>query len=383
MQTTSYSGSSVPFVPASSSLTSGPSATKRNRGARTASRCSGDASTAYHMNQYGSLFLPSCPCSPCAERAKIQVPDASSQASSLPLAPDPVASAGTISTDVNMLHMELLLHFSVAIYIPDLGEDDSTTRLILKTALTAPYLMHEVLALSALHLSTVRPDMSDWYHHQSVDLQTTAVTLFNSSDSSETRDSSVPRMLFSSMLGRHILAESLAYRGPDMAQFVRRFVQGVRVHRGTRAIAEAHGWEALLGSEIGPLMAKGYEQQRPEYLAPSQSFSQTSTSQPSSLSTDVGSACSRANQMIETALDDLKSSDTSPRGLRFIFLWPVLLSEEYLSLLEQTIPEAVAVLGKYAKLLQAGGHIWQVRNAGTYLEELTSAFSDARRTDST
>ncbi|KAH7134273.1 hypothetical protein EDB81DRAFT_803542 [Dactylonectria macrodidyma] len=274
-----------------------------------------------------------------------------------------------------MFHMELLLHFSFAIYVPELDEDSSATSLILKTALTAPYLMHEVLALSARHLATIRPDNSGWYLHQAVDLQTKALTLFNNSHPNDSQDASVTRLLFSSILGRHILIDALAYRGPEFSQFLGRFIQGVRVHRGTRAVTQAHGWEDLLNSEIGPLMAKGIDLQRLQDPTPLHPHSQKLISQASSLSADERLACGTAVRMIETALDDVKSSDTSLFGLRIIFVWPILLPDEFLRLLEHQVPEAIAILGRYADLLQAGRHLWQIQDAGTYLSSIISDFS--------
>lgn len=294
--------------------------------------------------------------------------------------PDPAVSNTTSlngrreTTDgnIDMFHMELLLHFSFAIYVPELDEDNSATSLILKAALTSPYLMHEVLALSARHLATTRPDNSDWYLHQAVDLQTKALTLFNNSHRHDGQDASISRLLFSSILGRHILTDTLAYRGLEFSQFLSRFIQGVRVHRGTRAVTQAYGWENLLSSEIGPLMAKGIDPQRLEDPTALHPHSQTLISQASSLSAGERLACSRAVQMIETALDDVKSPDTSLFGLRIIFVWPILLPDEFISLLERQVLEAITILGRYASLLQAGRHLWQVQDAGTYLSDLIS-----------
>lgn len=153
--------------------------------------------------------------------------------------------------------MELLLHFSFAIYVPEIEEDDSATKLVLQAASNAPYLMHEVLALSARHLSTTRLDKSEWYLRPAVELHAKAIVFFNSTGSGDSRDNSASRLLFSSILGRHILVDALVSRDVEFPQFLDLFIHGIRVHRGTSAVTGAHGWHIFLNSEIGPLIAKG------------------------------------------------------------------------------------------------------------------------------
>ncbi|KAJ3544146.1 hypothetical protein NM208_g1833 [Fusarium decemcellulare] len=279
-----------------------------------------------------------------------------------------------VGVKVNMHHMELLVHFSLSIYLPELDGDESLTKLVLQAALNAPYLMHEILALSARHLSAIRPDRSEWYLQQAVELQTKAIALFNNASRDEDQDSRVAKLLFSSILGRHILVDVLVHRGLDFADFLSRLIQGIRLHRGTRAVAAAHGWASLLKSEIGPLMAKSIdllEFKDPPQLSPRLGCL---ISQSTRLDIDAKAACDTALRMIEAALHDLATTERRSYGLRMIFIWPILLSENFIHLLEQQVPEAIAILGRYALLLHSGKFLWQVRDAGAYLLDLVSRF---------
>lgn len=80
-----------------------------------------------------------------------------------------------------MLHLELVLHFSIDVYVPELDGSlgRPATELVLRIAQGAPFLMHGVLAISARHLFIIRPDDSARYLDQAFRLQTRAIELFH------------------------------------------------------------------------------------------------------------------------------------------------------------------------------------------------------------
>ncbi|KAH7186736.1 hypothetical protein BKA60DRAFT_259477 [Fusarium oxysporum] len=278
------------------------------------------------------------------------------------------------TTDVNMSHLELLVHFSFAIYAPELEEDHSSTKLVLEAALREKYLMLEVLAISARYLSTAHTDEADCYSRQAVELQTKAIELFNNADTVTADENSIARLLFSSILGRHMLVDVLARRDPDLGSFVDQFTQGARVHRGVRAVTTAQEWEILLTSKVGPLITKGLDPLGFHDPPPLRPHFMSLLSRTARLNYHDKEACTMALCMIEGALDDLQYPDRSSFGLRMIFVWPILLPERFIVLLERGIPEAIAILGRYSILLHAGESLWQVKDAGPYLLKLISSF---------
>ncbi|KAI8711915.1 HET domain-containing protein [Fusarium sp. LHS14.1] len=270
-----------------------------------------------------------------------------------------------------MHQLELLVHFSFAIYVPELEEDHDATKLVLDAALGAEYLMLEVLALSARHLSTTSPDKAGWYLDLSFELQTKAIQLFNNN---ATQGESLQKLLFSSILGRHILVDTLVSRDLEFGQFLDRFIQGIRVHRGTRAVLDVPEWDSLINSKIGSLIEKGIDPlgfHNPTSLRPP---FETLISESFRLDADGKLACDKALRMIQGALDDLESSERRTFGLRMIFVWPILLPEGFIRLLEHRVPEAIAILGRYAILLKAGRMLWQIKDAGQYLFNLVLVF---------
>ncbi|KAF5544658.1 hypothetical protein FMEXI_6487 [Fusarium mexicanum] len=272
-----------------------------------------------------------------------------------------------------MGHLQLLVHFSFAIYAPELGEDHLCTKLVLEAALREKYLMLEVLAFSARYLSTADTDEADCYSRQAVELQTKAIELFNRVDTTTADDNSIARLLFSSILGRHMLVDVLASRDSDLRSFVDRFTQGARVHRGVRAVTTAQEWEILLTSKVGPLITRGIDPLGFHNPPPLQPHYMSLLSRTTRLDHHDNEACAKALSLVEGALDDLKHPDRSSFGLRMIFVWPILLPERFIDLLERGIPEAIAIMGRYSILLHAGESLWQVKDVGRYLLKLVSS----------
>lgn len=112
--------------------------------------------------------------------------------------------------------MELLIHLILNKDMFNLGGpiDDSWHSLAFNACLQAPYLFHQVLAFSARHLAFLHPERSASYLHQAIALQTRAVSIFNATSPEVDQSNCVAILLFSSVLGHHILADTLTKRDP-------------------------------------------------------------------------------------------------------------------------------------------------------------------------
>lgn len=84
---------------------------------------------------------------------------------------------------------------------PSVYEGERADHEIMSAALSSPYTMYQMLALSALHLSHTRTAQSSQYREAATFLQTEALSLFKDSWAAEiTAESCVPILLFSSLL---------------------------------------------------------------------------------------------------------------------------------------------------------------------------------------
>ncbi|KAK7182346.1 hypothetical protein DPSP01_002352 [Paraphaeosphaeria sporulosa] len=279
-----------------------------------------------------------------------------------------------LNNAVNLEHMELLLHFTQAEDLFSLGGDRAahreylTTDQVLDISIRNPYLLHQILAFSARHLASIQPSKAAAHMHQAMTLQTRAVSLFNASNTPITRETCVPVLLFATILGHHVLADTLCRRdATNLDAFLVLFVQCLDTLRGVYAIF---------------LEAKPFWQE--SVLAQILSLSSSLTSR-----APVGSRCQRVKEFVEASLGlssndkeacqvaigylqvgfDALLAEQEEEGNRYqmLFLWCILVPKEFITLLSVKSTEALMVLGHYAILLGYGGRIWQVENAGEYI----------------
>jgi hypothetical protein len=273
---------------------------------------------------------------------------------------------------VNPKHMELLMHlllekemFSLGIKV---GDYSSNIAIALKLALKSPYLLHQLLAFSARHLAFLHPDRSASYLHQAVILQTRAVSLFNAAWTDFDQSNCVEVLLFSSILGHHLLTDTLAKRDEGgLVPFIAHYIQCVEVHRGIYTIARTV-WPSLMDSELGPILSltaeftsrvpKGSHCQQIRELVDCSD----------GLGKEAKMACQIAIDYLQVGFDAVVA-DEETHGVRhqMIFSWTLLVPPELTDLFAAKQPEVLVLLAYYAVLLHHGRNMWQVGDSGAYI----------------
>jgi hypothetical protein len=162
---------------------------------------------------------------------------------------------------VNFDHVELLIHLTQNrddVFNLVHGVDEwqhSSVAVGLKEGVKAPYLMHGLLAFSAQHLAYLHPERSSHYLHQAVSHQTRGISLFNAAWNDLNESNCVAMVLFSSILGHHLLAETLCKRDPGgLDTIIAQYVQCMHTHRGIYTIATG-AWPQLMASELAPILS--------------------------------------------------------------------------------------------------------------------------------
>ena len=266
-----------------------------------------------------------------------------------------------------------MIHYSLAISVPELDVDTSHagTRLVLKKALEAPWLLHEILAISARHLAFVKPENSASYLTQSIHLQTKAIEMFNSANLHINESNCISALLFSSTLGRHVLADMLANQDVDADMFVQQYIRYVRIHRGLRAIASG-SWSFIVESELQPILARttGLE------LKPIRGSELTGLreliTQSSSLDQSSSEACLQAIHYLQIGLDQFTDENPPLMKYQMVFIWSFMNPPPFTDLIRQHQPEALIILGHYAILLHHARSLWQIGTSGAFLFEAVS-----------
>jgi len=290
--------------------------------------------------------------------------------------PTPNALTTADSATVNHEHMQLLIHLveddSMAILGGSIGEPSKSMVFALQTGLQHPYLLHQLLAFSARHSSYLHPEHSSRYESLAMQLQTHAVSLFNAVKAEVDASNCVAILLFASILGHHVLTDTLARRELDNVQeLTESLVQCMEVHRGIYTVATS-AWPLLLSTEIGPTIAwsAGFSSQTPrgdhcnplvEMIARSEGLTETERS-----------ALLLAIKYLQIGFDAGIENNEVDQGKRhqMVYSWPMLAVPEYSTLLRRQRGEALVVLAWYTVLLHFARDMWQVGDAGRRLLEV-------------
>lgn len=283
------------------------------------------------------------------------------------------ASSQLADETVNIGHMKLLLNFSLDMVVPELDERNRKhdNEIVLKTSLEAPYLLYEVMAISARRLSMTEPTQADEYHHQAVQLQTQAISIFNAQKPRIDESTCTSLVLFSSIMGRHLCIDTLAFRSPDMDTFIGYYVNFSRIRRGVRTIVQ-RSWPLLNGSEISSLISWGLGLSRLKSVGNDCDGILHLITASSSLPQDSKEDCLQAVELVQIAVDDLETRIFTGRKhmIQIIFSWSLLVSDSFTQMIAERRPEALAILGHYAAILHLARDLWQIGDSGVYLLNL-------------
>jgi hypothetical protein len=255
-------------------------------------------------------------------------------------------------------------------------------RTMMPTVLSAPYLLLQVLALSALHVSHMKPLQADTYHAEATSLQIEALTSVESYLGNINSSNCEAMLLFSSFLGIHALGEAVKMSKNDISGFLDRFVTYLNLHRGVKSVTSP-AWATLLQSKISPVLREASGQlsiaaaQTPERaMLVTDHLHRLLDS--ADMSAENDTACRNAVSQLTLMYQADFLEDQPPEVQRsssgLIWAWPILLSKTYTDLLQRRQPEALIIMCYYAVLLHQHPDIWFVGSAGHMLiESVTKA----------
>ena len=280
-----------------------------------------------------------------------------------------VSQSGAINDcpPVNKLHLELFHHFLTDIRsflgLDKLSFEGSTIDLT-SQILAAPFLMNQILAFSALHLSIVRPEKREYYQYHSSQLQTHALSEFNGQKLDISADNCIPIFLFSSCLAMHILADKIVFRPAGFEQFLDDFIHSLRMHRGVRAIT-TETWVLLLQSPLkSHLESEGL---RLEQSTPGDECSGLLAHVDTMHDPVIRDIYRQVTKDLQRVYNATRSPSPDFSHIGPIMSWPVLLSSEYIDLLSEQRPEALVILAHFGVILLLHKHIWTFGDGGYYL----------------
>ena len=237
--------------------------------------------------------------------------------------------------------------------------------MVVDCGLSTPYLMHEMLAIAALHISILNPGEEHFRRRQATELQQAALRQFDYSNFEVTEASCVPMFLFSSFLGIHMLCDTLRYRDEDLNKFLDSFTHWLKLHRGVRSITNK-SWHLLQRTELAPFLKTG------EAVAASVGQNGQECSRLRAL-IHSSELTTSSKEVYDEAIEHLQSLFDSQGimgpedSVQTVFHWPIIVSAQYAVLLSQRRPEALVLLAHYAMLLHVHRWLWVIGDGGEFL----------------
>ncbi|KAL7929196.1 hypothetical protein V8C35DRAFT_316118 [Trichoderma chlorosporum] len=264
-------------------------------------------------------------------------------------------------------HLELLHHFesrgfeeASMLLLPV-----STRKVLMQCALTNPYLMDQILALSAAHMSTVHRAKQQAFRVKATELQTRALTVFNRSELGISKQNSCAWFLYASLLGLQVMFET--FQSNDFDSFLDQLDTYFPIHQGVHTVIKK-SWpttkgivEEIVGQrdlsqarEIG----KGRPQECEDII---------SLIRECGLDESDKSACLEAIEILQWVFELHRINSRTPFRVHFTIAWSILVPVRFAEMLGQRVPEALIILSFYAVLLHRLHYFWIFGNSGRFL----------------
>ncbi|GAP88270.2 putative Zn 2Cys6 transcription factor [Rosellinia necatrix] len=266
---------------------------------------------------------------------------------------------------VNMNHMEFLMHYKFSIAIPELADefDTAATTVMTRMSLQFPWLLHAMLAISSRHLAVIKPEKAGLYLSEAFQLQNQAISIFNSERLHINETNCSPALLFSSIIGRHMLVDTLAGVEADGSVVLDSYCHYVQIHRGLRAIS-TDSWQFLPESEMWPFMVFGGIHKPRKGRGPELEGLRRWLHESQGLDDEGLEICLKGVDLLQAGLDEIIAAKTPNRRYQMAFIWSVCNNDRFNEFVMQRIPQALVVLAHYAALLHHARGIWQINDAG-------------------
>lgn len=270
---------------------------------------------------------------------------------------------------LNLQHLELLHHFCTVTYTtfsPEPSQTKVWQTIVVRMALSFPFLMHELLAIGALHLGHCRRESQNYYFTQATELQSQALVAFNTSQKEVDASSCGAIFVFSCLLSLHVLADPLRTSGLDATQYLDHVLNCLKLMGSVRRLVIKDWWDYLRDTELKPLFPVQLPGE-PYDGIPDECKELANLTRESNLGDQAHKVCDKATERIQWIY---AVSEIPPRPhftVHWLLAWPIQLQGEYLDSLGQRQPEALVILAYFAVVMHYFRASWVVGDSGSLL----------------
>lgn len=273
--------------------------------------------------------------------------------------------------NVNMTHLKLFnnLFSKEFLSFEESGNPGILpTTIYTKYALTTPYLMHQVLAASALELSIRTSESHDLYREYATGLHNSALALFNETNPvlEVTQANCVHMFLFSSMVGVYLLCETLHYQRDSLEGFIESFAQCLSVYRGVLAVI-SQCRHLLRETELEPGLGLSEILAQPTDESGTECDALKDLINAAEVSPSSRKAYRESVLFLQKVFDVQRTASGNKFRMPVALAWPIFISPEFLDLIRQQQAEALVILAHYAVLLHSGRDLWMLGDGGQFL----------------
>lgn len=288
---------------------------------------------------------------------------------------------GLVESMVNLDHLELLYHFytdTCQTLVRTQDQIELYRNLVVNQGIANPFLMHQILAFSAIHLGVLRPQRHQYYRSLATSLQSRALAGFNEILPRVDATSCLPVLLFSHLVALHTFHDIFTFLEDDFNAFMDGLIGCVKLLRGVNLVSQTW-WDVLLKSELGGIMKEADDVRYSEKPSKGECSPLRDLVAVADLSTSSKEACTEALEKLQDYFDVENVYPGDPLNTtNVIFAWFVTASAQYTELVDQRRPEALILLAYYAVLLHRRRKSWVVGDAGQRLLKSITAYLGRR-----
>lgn len=275
----------------------------------------------------------------------------------------------------DLSHLALLHHVEselikppYSLLVADEKDAQALVRLMVTSALSSPFLMDELLAFAAAHLSLLSAESSvrDQYRHQAAQLQARALSLFNAITPEITEQNCTAMFFFSSIIGIHMLFD-IVNAQIGCQEFLERFIQFFGIYRGV-GIVTGPAWHIIRDSELSCIISliETADKLNLPHDSSCDHLVVLLSQREAFLDASSYRACCDAVEILQWIFKQYRALPV-PINQQVILAWPVRFSREYLEMLRSRQPEALAIMAYWAILLHHGRDLWVFGRGGRLL----------------
>lgn len=271
------------------------------------------------------------------------------------------------SYQFTLQHLSLLHHFKSGMFDDlNMGKEQAIYETVIQRALRVPFLMDQVLAISAAHLSTIHSNEALHYRNQAAQLQTRALAQLNRNTVAIASHHSVDMFLYASFLGLHAMFDALRHR--DLENMLDGLITYFGIHRGVLAFAH-QSWQ-----DIQPVLNLIVGDRSIFDQVPHSQNLRHGVCTPlidvidgSGFATADKKTCRVVIQSLQRTFDLSDATSEPHTKVHLATAFATRLPAAFLDMLRRNAPEALAILAYYAVLVHRSRQFWVFGGSGQFL----------------